>query len=63
MRTRGQREVKGRIEGGLMGSWMDGWHEPGKGVKCRGSPVTSGDRSPAGMISAAVIDSFPPALR
>lgn len=45
-----------------MDRWMDGMSQ-GKGVKCHGSPVMSGDRSPAGMISAAVIDSFPPALR
>lgn len=31
--------------------------------KCLRSLVMSGDRSPAGMISAAVIDSLPPALR
>lgn len=35
---------------------MDGMSQ-GRRDKCLGSLVMSGDRSPAGMISAAVIDS------
>lgn len=35
----------------------------GRKYKCLRSLVMSGDRSPAGMISATVIDSFPPVLR
>lgn len=52
-----EREVVGEIEGG-----MDGMSQRRKD-KCLRSLVMSGDRSPAGMISAAVIDSLPPALR
>lgn len=58
-RERGEveREVVGEIEGG-----RDGMSQ-GRKDKCLRSLVMSGDRSPAGMISAAVIDSLPPALR
>lgn len=48
---------RGRAEG-----WMDGMSQ-GRKDKCLRSLVMSGDRSPAGMISAAVIDSLPPVLR
>lgn len=41
---------------------MDGMSK-GRKDKCLRSLVMSEDRSPAGMISAAVIDSLPPALR
>lgn len=41
---------------------IDGMSQ-GRKDKCLRSLVMSGDRSPAGMISATVIDSFPPVLR
>ncbi len=60
-----RRRELGEVGGGDRGraeGWMDGMSQ-GRKDKCLRSLVMSGDRSPAGMISAAVIDSLPPALR
>lgn len=58
--------AEGGIRGGLRERRTDGWKDgmsQGRRDKCLRSLVMSGDRSPAGMISAPVIDFFPPAPR
>lgn len=54
----GKGDVEREIQVGLRDGWMDGMSQERKD-KCLWSLVMRGDRSPAGMISAAAIDSFP----